>query len=195
MALDPGFALAWARLSLSHSVIYGGGARSLQEAEAARKAAERAMELGPSMPEGHRALGTYYLRVRDEPEKALEAFARGLSFAPDDAFLLRGLGTAERAQGRWEEALAHLRRARELDPRSPEAERALGYTLLLLRRTGEAREAFDRGLVLAPANLTLISDKAMTFLQEGDLAGARAVMAAAPKEVEPTALVAALRRW
>ena len=30
----------------------------------------------------------------------------------------------------------------------------------------------------------------MTFLQEGDLAGARAVMAAAPKEVEPTALVA-----
>jgi tetratricopeptide (TPR) repeat protein len=30
----------------------------------------------------------------------------------------------------------------------------------------------------------------MTFLQEGDLAGARAVLAAAPKEVEPTALVA-----
>jgi tetratricopeptide (TPR) repeat protein len=60
----------------------------------------------------------------------------------------------------------------------------------LLRRTGEAREAIDRGLVLAPENLTLISDKAMTFLQEGDLAGARAVMAAAPKEVEPTALVA-----
>ena len=29
----------------------------------------------------------------------------------------------------------------------------------------------------------------MTFLQEGDLAGARAVLAAAPKEVEPTALV------
>jgi tetratricopeptide (TPR) repeat protein len=36
-----------------------------------------------------------------------------------------------------------------------------------------------------------MGDKAMTFLQEGNLAGARAVMAAAPKEVEPTALVAA----
>jgi hypothetical protein len=52
------------------------------------------------------------------------------------------------------------------------------------------REAFDRGLVLAPANLHLIMYKATTFLQGGDLAGARAVMAAAPKEVEPTALVA-----
>ena len=65
----------------------------------------------------------------------------------------------------------------------------LGATLLRLRRTGEAREAIDRGLVLAPAHLNLIHLKAMTFLQEGDLAGARAVLAAAPKEVEPTALV------
>ena len=30
----------------------------------------------------------------------------------------------------------------------------------------------------------------MTYLGEGDLAGARAVIKAAPKEVEPTALVA-----
>jgi tetratricopeptide (TPR) repeat protein len=83
-----------------------------------------------------------------------------------------------------------MRRARELDPRSWQGERQLGYTLLFLRRTGEAREAFDRGLVLAPANLHLITNKATTFLQGGDLAGARAVMAAAPNEVEPTALVA-----
>jgi tetratricopeptide (TPR) repeat protein len=195
VALDPGFALAWARLSLSHTGIYAGVAPSLPEAEAARKAAERALELAPSMPEGHRALGAYYNRVRGDPEKALEVFARGLKLAPDDAALLRGLGNAERAQGRWQEALTHLRRARELDPRSPEGERALGYTLLLLRRTGEAREASDRGLVLAPANLLLIGDKAMTFLQEGDLAGARAVMAAAPKEVEPTALVSSFAKF
>ena len=148
------------------------------------------MELAPSMPEGHRALGHYYGDVRKDPEKALEAYARGLSLAPDDALLLRGLAVTERRQGRWEEALAHLRRARELDPRSWEGEEALGRTLLSLRRTGEAREACDRGLVLAPANLDLIESKAMTFLQGGDLAGARAVMAATPREVEPTALVA-----
>ena len=189
VALDPGFALAWARLSLSHSAIYRGGVPSPQDAEGARKAAERAIELAPGMPEGHRALGAYYGAVVRDHKKALEAHARGLSLAPDDALLLLGLGLIERTQGRWEEALAHLRRAREQDPRSWGAEMVLGATLLSLRRTGEAREAIDRGLVLAPAHLNLINRKAMTFLQGGDLAGARAVLAAAPKEVEPTALV------
>ena len=80
-------------------------------------------------------------------------FARGLEHAPDDAPLLRALGGAARAQGLWEEALAHQRRALELDPRSWESARALGYTLMLLRRTREARAASERGLALAPANL------------------------------------------
>jgi TolB-like protein/Tfp pilus assembly protein PilF len=188
VALDPGFALAWARLSASHSWIYG-GSRSPEEAESARKAAERALELAPSLPEGHRALGVYYNLVRKEPDKSLEAYARGLSLAPGDARLLLGVGLIERQQGRWEEALAHLRQAREQDPRSWQCERVLGATLLRLHRTAEARETIERGLLVAPANPDLLILKAMTFLQEGDLAGARAALAAAPQELEPTALV------
>ena len=61
---------------------------------------------------------------------------------------------------------------------------------LRLRRYAEAREAFDRALALAPANLSAIESKAETFLGEGDLAGARAVLTAAPKTLDPTALVA-----
>ncbi len=185
VALDPGFALAWARLSMRHSWNY----TSPEEAEAARTAAERALELAPSMPEAHRALGVYYNRVRHDPKKALEALARGLSLAPDDAGLLLVLGAIERQLGRWDDTLGHLRRARDLDPRSWRVANVLGATLLRLRRTAEAREAIDRGLVFAPAHLNLIRMKAMTSLQGGDLAGARAVLAAAPKEVEPTALV------
>jgi tetratricopeptide (TPR) repeat protein len=148
------------------------------------------LELAPTLPEAYGALGDYYRVAERDSAKALEAYARGLNVAPGDALLLRATGVAERNLGRWEDALAHLRRARELDPRSWEGVRYLGDTLLWLRRTREAREVLDRGLVLAPANLTLIDYKATTFLQEGDLAGARAVMAATPKEVEPTALVA-----
>jgi TolB-like protein/Tfp pilus assembly protein PilF len=190
VALDPGFAGAWARLSVSHSGIYANGAPSRQDAEAARRAAERALELAPGIPDGHLALGDYYEWVKEDHEKALEAYARGMRVAPDDALLLQASAVAERHLGRWEEALAQLRRARELDPRSWEGEGWLGTILLSLRRTAEAREAFDRGLVLAPANLNLIRLKATTFLQEGDLAGARTVIATAPKEVEPVALVA-----
>jgi tetratricopeptide (TPR) repeat protein len=59
-----------------------------------------------------------------------------------------------------------------------------------MRRYREAREVLDRALALAPSNLQLLEYKAMTFLGEGDLAGARAVVKAAPGNVEPTALVA-----
>jgi tetratricopeptide (TPR) repeat protein len=45
-------------------------------------------------------------------------------------------------------------------------------------------------LALAPANLTLIEHKAMTFLGEGNLPAARKVLRGVPKEVEPEALVA-----
>src|SRR4030095_16691121 len=68
--------------------------------------------------------------------------------------------------------------------------RVLGDALVRLRRYPEAREALDRGLALAPASLDLILWKAMSYLGEGDLAGARTVLKAAPKEVEPTTLVA-----
>ncbi len=174
VALDPAFALAWARLSLRRSWNYSG---SPEEAEAARTAAARAMELEPSMPEAYRALGAYYNLVAHDPEKAIEALARGLSLAPANAELLVHLSAVERQLGRWDDALAHLRRAREQDPRSLGVANVLGATLLRLRRTGEAREVIDRGLLLAPAHLNLIHNKTMTFLQEGDLAGARAVLA------------------
>ena len=190
VALDPGFALAWAQLSVSHSMIYRMGVPSSRDAEVAWRAAERAMELAPNRPDAHYALGHFYMWVKREFEKAFEAYSRGLSLAPDDAPLLRGLAYAERARGQPEQALAHHRRARDLDPRSWEGERALGYSLQGLGRPIEARAAFDRGLVLAPANLNLIHRRAATFLQEGDLAGARAAMAAAPKEVDPVVLVA-----
>ena len=91
--------------------------------------------------------------------------------------------------------MEHFRQAERLDPRSAGKMRLGDGALLWLRRYPEAREAFDRGLALAPANLTLIEYKAMTFLGEGDLAGARAVLKAAPKEVEPTALVAYLATY
>ena len=88
--------------------------------------------------------------------------------------------------------MEHLRQAKHLEPRSVSTHQGLGDALLNLRRYPEAREAYDRGLALAPANLGLIEFNAMTFLGEGDLAGARAVLKTALKDVEPTELAAVL---
>jgi tetratricopeptide (TPR) repeat protein len=105
------------------------------------------------------------------------------------------MALAQQGLGRWDAAVEYFRQAERLDPRSVFTERYLGDALLWLRHPVQARESFDRGLALAPANLTLIEDKAMTYLSEGDLPGARAVLQAAPKEVEPTALVAYLANY
>jgi tetratricopeptide (TPR) repeat protein len=72
---------------------------------------------------------------------------------------------------------------------------SIGSALLRLRRYPEARETLDKGLALARANLRLIENKAMTFLCEGDLAGARKVLEAASSAVEPAALVAYLANY
>jgi TolB-like protein/Flp pilus assembly protein TadD len=195
VALDPSFTQAWAGISIANSLLYGNSTPTPGLAERARQAAEKAVALAPSRPEGYFALGAYERQVSLDYTRALEQFEKGLRVAPGDASLVRGTAYAEQGLGRWDAAVEHFRQAVRLDPRSASSLRSLGDALFRLRRYPEAREALDRGLALAPANLFLIENKAMTHLGEGDLAGARAVIKAAPKEVEPTALVAFMANY
>ena len=190
VALDPGFAQAWARISWANASLYRNTAPTPEVAERAREAAEKAVTLAPDAPEGYHASGNYRRLVLKDSGGALEQYRKGQRLAPGNADLLTASALAEESLGRWAAAVEHFRQAERLDPRSIPQRLRLGEALLYLRRYAEARQALDRGLDLAPANLTLISEKAMTFLGEGDLASARKVIAAVPKEVEPTALVA-----
>jgi serine/threonine-protein kinase len=190
VALDPGFAQAWAWLSVTRSLLYQDGVPSPELGQAALSAAEKAFALSPQLAEAHFALGVFHRMVTRDRAQAVEVFRRGLEVAPDNVDLLRNLGYAEEERGRLEEALAAMRRAVSMDPQSWLNQYSLSRTLLMLDRSREAREAADRGLALNPVHLDLILRKVQTYVQEGDLAGARAVVAAVPKEVEPTALVA-----
>jgi eukaryotic-like serine/threonine-protein kinase len=195
VALDPGFAQAWAGVSGANSLLYANSTPTPALAERARQAAEKAVALAPNRPEGYLALGSYERLVARDNTRALEQFEKGLRLAPGDSSALRGTATTEETLGRWDAAVEHFREAVRLDPRSAGSLRSLGDALLRLRRYPEAREAFDRALALAPANLGLTEYKAMTYLGDGDLAGARTVIKAAQKEVEPTALVAYLANY
>ncbi len=191
-AIDSGFALAWAQLSRAHSLSYFTAAPTPESAEAARAAAERAVALAPGRAEGHLALGQYYRLVRRDYHSALEEFGRGQRLAPTNADLLTETALTEQRLGGWEASLEHLRRAHSLDPRSVQTSRRLTVTLHWLRRYPEALESSEQALALAPASVDLLEIKAMILLSQGDLGGARQVLHAAAKEVEPTALVAYL---
>ncbi|MFN2431527.1 MAG: adenylate/guanylate cyclase domain-containing protein [Gemmatimonadota bacterium] len=187
--LDTDFVPAWAQLARAEAYYYFSVMPTSAGARRAKAAADRAAVLAPRRPEGQLALGNYHYFVSLDPARAYEAYAAGLAAAPDDPELLSGAAIVEQSLGRWEDALAHFTRAQELDPRSVATAGRRAQSLLWLRRYPEAQAAYDRALALAPANLGIIEDRAMVPLARGDLAGARALLRAAPAEVDPAALV------
>ena len=195
LALDSTFVQAWAQLARAESYYYYVGTATPAAADLARQAAERAGALAGGRPEGQLALGDYYGEVLGDNARALAAYEAGLKVAPANADLLTASALAEQSLGRWEAALAHLQRAQTLDPRSVVATRRLALTLIRLRRYPEALVTAQHGLSIAPTNLQLIENVAMVHLGQGDLAGARAVISAAPQEVSPAALVAFLANY
>jgi TolB-like protein/Flp pilus assembly protein TadD len=195
VALDPGFAQAWARISTTESTLYYQASPLPELSKRARSAAERAIALAPNDPYSYLAMGGYHQLVRSDFHAAQEQFDRGRSLSPGNVDLLRGAALVEKSLGRWESALEHLEEARRLDPRSAAVYRELGKLLLFLRRYPEARDAIDAGLALSPDNLSMLERRAMSLLGQGDLVGARAYLASLPKSVEPTELVAYLATY
>jgi tetratricopeptide (TPR) repeat protein len=86
--------------------------------------------------------------------------------------------------------MTSLRQALALDPRSAGTARRLAQSLLWLKRYPEAMAAADRALALDPESPDLNETKAMVFLAQGDLPGARGVLQAATTRADPIALVA-----
>jgi TolB-like protein/Tfp pilus assembly protein PilF len=190
VALDSEFVPAWARLAQARALLHANSTPTPELAAQARHAAERARALGPDRPEGQLAIGAYHEGVVGDRRQALAAYQAGLKLAPRNAELLVGAALAEQSLGRWDAALTHLARVGTLDPRSASTARRTGFTLLWLRRYPEAHAAMNRAVTLAPTNLSIIEQRAMVALGEGDLAGARAVVSAALRTVEPEALFA-----
>jgi TolB-like protein len=189
VALDSTFALAWAQLSQALSRTYCGTPASA-DAMAARRAAERALSLAPKLPEGYFALAFYYYCVHHDVARALEESRRAWQLAPKDARFLIVVAQNELVLGHTKEALQHLRAVQVLDPRSVETTTRTVYALEALRRYPEALQMAERGLALAPTDLALIHAAAEVHLVQGDLAGARTVLQAVPRDVDPAALVA-----
>jgi eukaryotic-like serine/threonine-protein kinase len=192
--LDPSFGQAWARLAQVRSSLYFLSVPSPAEAEAARRAVERARSLAPRAPTTFLALSLYAQYVLRDPARAQEAAEQGLAASPSDVDLMVRVASFE-AIDRPEEALRMLRHATELDPRSVPSWAALANALISMRRYAEALPAIDRGLVVDPTSFRLHQLRSLTFLGRGDLAGARRSLAAVPRDLDQAALVAYLATY
>lgn len=183
VTLDPGYVEAYYRLSRSNSYLYDSYIDHTPERLArAKGAADRALELAPERPEGHRALARYYEVQRDFP-RALETYAQVLRIQPDDSQALFFTGRIRVTQGSWEEGLRLMERALELDPQNGDAHQVVADVYQRLRRFPDADRALDRALAIIPDDLIAYYRKVdLYWCWYDDPQSARQVLETMPKQ-------------
>ena len=191
-SLDSSFVEAWVERSRTASILYSNSVPDPAVAREARAAVDRAIALAPQRGIAHAAMAVYHNLVESNANAALEAALRARALAPGDPDILRAVAIAERQQGRIVDAIRDLQIASDLDPRNAITVHTLAEALMWARRWGEARAAADRALALAPDVPEMIEGRAMVSLAQGDLAGARSVLAATPPSLDRAALAASV---
>ncbi|HET8646475.1 MAG TPA: tetratricopeptide repeat protein, partial [Vicinamibacteria bacterium] len=183
VALDPLFAEAHALRAQAGARRYV-QTRDLSFLTAAEASAQRALELGPTLPEAHTAAGLLHL-ARGRSAEAAAAFERGLELAPGDDSLCRRIARAYSELGRQREAEAMLRQAVQLRPSYWQNHSALGIYLMRQGRLEEAKTSFRRVLDARPEADTGYVNLAAVFILAGEHGEAERLLQAALR-INPT---------
>ncbi|MGW8281668.1 MAG: tetratricopeptide repeat protein [Gemmatimonadota bacterium] len=151
VALDPGYAKAWADLGMTNSLRRGWGfdLDSIVEARGA-EATERALELDPDMAEAHTARGYIYAFIHRDSAAADQAFARAIELDPRYPTAYHWRGEILGDTGHPDSGIPYLERARELDPLSPIILVDLATALDQAGRWDEAEALYQEILELEP---------------------------------------------
>jgi TolB-like protein/Flp pilus assembly protein TadD len=197
---DPGFALAYARLSDAHSLLhYLGVDQTENRGELSLAAADTALALNPDLPEGHLALGAYYYRVASLAGPALRELGIAARALPDDASALLLTGLVLRRQDRWPEASCALMQASDLEPGNWGPAFYAGETLLFMRNYAQASKYLDRAIGdsmeatgLDQRARAFVARAMLTLSMNGDTLAARAQVAEMFHAFSPAAVLEAL---
>ncbi len=149
IALDPGYARAYAGLADAHALIasYSLGTESVSKA---RSAALRALELDEQLAEAHTSLALIVENHDWDWRKAEQEFRRAIQLDPNYATAHHWYAEFLTFQGRFDEAFAEIERARVLDPLSLIMAADQGALLMFARRYDLAIEQFRAVLAVEP---------------------------------------------
>ncbi|HWH81743.1 MAG TPA: winged helix-turn-helix domain-containing protein, partial [Burkholderiaceae bacterium] len=138
LAVDPGYALAHVGIARAAMRMIFSADREPREAmDTAREHVLAALKLAPDLAEAHAQLAHIEYWYDHEWELAERTFVIALTLDPNAAFAHFGLGHLLATVGRQDEALLHMRTARELDP------------TVLMYQTAEGVMTADSGHVAA----------------------------------------------
>jgi TolB-like protein/Tfp pilus assembly protein PilF len=167
IAKQPDYALAYAGLSDSYSVLSGRatGPERKDLLDQARDAAKKALELNDGLGEAHAALAvSSWDWTWKENERQ---FKRAIALSP-------GYGTAHQwyaglliETGRLDEGLAEARRAVELDPLSPSVNQTLGWALYIARQYDRSIEHSRQAVEAFPDFVQAYATLGMAYEAKG----------------------------
>jgi TolB-like protein/DNA-binding winged helix-turn-helix (wHTH) protein/Flp pilus assembly protein TadD len=120
LALDPGYALAWARLAFTYTAgTLNADARPLSMGPRAREAAAAAVQANANLSEAHLALGYVHWHLDWDWAAADRELRRAIELDPSNGVAHTTRGHLLSQMGRAAEAEPIMRRARELEPLEP----------------------------------------------------------------------------
>lgn len=149
IALDPSFAPAYAGLADCYNLTMSGLPVPLRAANA-KANAERALALDPGLAAAHTSLAFYQYKFEWKWAEAESEFRRAIAADPSYALAHHWYGEMIGYLGRFDEAIAELRRALALDTGSLPIMSDLAAVLLRAGRVAEARDVLAAGAAINP---------------------------------------------
>jgi TolB-like protein/DNA-binding winged helix-turn-helix (wHTH) protein/Tfp pilus assembly protein PilF len=150
IAIDPGYARAWAALAGAYSMLGWDGQTSNKDLQVRQgEAARKAVELDPRLAVAHARLAQFYYETEDY-KKAQEHEREAVALDPDDQLVLGFTSGDALERGDFGAAIAMQRRAVAQDPLSSTQRINLAVILLADGQLDEAKLEFRRALELSP---------------------------------------------
>lgn len=151
VALDPGFATAWAWLAQSLSEAGGWGTAPVHETNAeGLAAAHKALSLAPDLVQAHLSLAFIQMSYQWDFAGAEASIEHALLLAPDNAGVLTAAMGLSFCLRRFDEAQAFGQRAIALDPLNAISYRQLAMSLYSAGKREDAIPVMRQSLDLAP---------------------------------------------
>lgn len=144
---DRSYAQAYAGLSAAYSILGNFGDLPPREAyPKAEAAARKALEIDEGLSAAHSQLGWSTLFYDRDWAQAEREFRRAIQVNPSNANAYDGLAVYLAALGRFDEARAEIKRARDLDPLSLIINADVGLVLVLSRQYDQAIDQLQKTL-------------------------------------------------
>lgn len=177
--LDPKFALSWALLSYVDANGYSTltVARTGALREEARRAADTALSLQPTLGEAILAQGYYHYACLKDYDAAELYFNKARTSLPNSSRIPEYLAYVERRRGNWDRSESFFNEAERLDPRNVNLLTQHAYSYICLRRFANATQKLDQILTIAPNDPDTLVNKASIAQAQGDLARASVLLA------------------